>query len=149
MEQWAEEDAALGWALAQGFGRLSPLQTTARQRSGKEELGRLRGAADFERRETVRRRGRITADALEGLHGGFHGRRPCGSRKVKGRHEMGPAEGRRHGGAESSGRRRWPREGEEGLSAVVRGGGRGDRDKGAAREEACEGPWRGGRGRTR
>ena len=51
MEQRAEEDAALGWALAQGFGRLSPLQTRARQRSGKEELGRLRGAADFERRE--------------------------------------------------------------------------------------------------
>ena len=117
MEQRAEEDVALGWALAQGFGRLSPLQTRARQRSGKEELGRLRGAADFERRETVRRRGRITADALEGLHGGPHGRRPCGSRKVKGRHEMGPAEGRRHGGAEGSGRWRWSLTGGSSLPA--------------------------------
>ena len=31
------------------------------------------------------------------------------------RHERGPPEGRRHGGAEGSGRRRWPREGEDGL----------------------------------
>ena len=110
--------------------------TVGRRRELEEELGE---AIAFHGGGGSRggRRGRSTADALEGLHGGLHGRRPCGSRKVKGRHEMGPAEGRRHGGAESSGRRRWPREGEEGLSAVVRGGGRGDRGRGAALLSPC------------
>ena len=79
--------------------------TVGRRRELEEELGE---AIAFHGGGGSRggRRGRSTADALEGRHGGLHGRRPCGSRKVKGRHEMGPAEGRRHGGAEGSGRRR-------------------------------------------